>query len=143
MTGNSDLGLNEYLQPINAPITQEGIMSAFDFNVFNDRDIITLSKMGSASVGSAQILSASIGSAQIGTAAIGSANIQTAGIDSANINTVAAGKITAGNITVAVNIGSASAGGTPNVSLDGANNRITIFDGTATRILIGYQSGGF
>lgn len=33
--------------------------------------------------------------------------------------------------------------GTANITIDGANKRIVINDGTNDRILIGYQSGGF
>lgn len=50
------------------------------------------------------------------------------------IQTVGADKITAGTVTVAVTLGSATTG---TITLDGGNNRIVIHDGTTNRIVIG------
>ena len=65
---------------------------------------------------------------------------ETNAVVNTNIRNIAASKISAGSITVAINLGSATTG---SVVLDGANNRILINDGTVDRILIGFQSGGF
>jgi len=50
------------------------------------------------------------------------------------VQQISADKITAGIISAFVNVGTSSAG---TVSLDGANNRIVIHDGTVERIWIG------
>ena len=58
-------------------------------------------------------------------------------ISTAKIKNITADKISAGTIVVALNLGAG------NITLDGANKRIIVNDGTNDRVLIGYQSGGF
>lgn len=55
-------------------------------------------------------------------------------INDLHIRNLAVAKLLAGTITVALNLGTSSAG---SVILDGANNRILINDGTVNRISIG------
>ena len=68
---------------------------------------------------------------------VGTARIADAAITNAKINDLSADKITAGTISVTVNLGE------ENIEIDGEENRILINDGTNDRILIGKQVGGF
>ena len=74
----------------------------------------------------------------IGVSSVNTQHIVDLAVDNAKISDLAAGKLTAGTITVAVGVGDVA-----RVKIDGANNRIIINDGIDDRILIGYQSGGF
>ena len=107
MTDYTSIGLNVYLQPINAPSSAAGFISAYAFDSNNERSAITNSFLQDASVTNAKIVS------------------------------LAADKILAGTVTVALGIGGA------NVTIDGGNNRIIVNDGTNDRIIIGQQAGGF
>jgi hypothetical protein len=69
--------------------------------------------------------------------AITNTYIQDQAVTNAKIVSLVADKITAGTVTVTLGVGGA------NVTIDGANNRIIVNDGTVNRVLIGYQSGGF
>ena len=64
-------------------------------------------------------------------AVINTAQLVGSAVTNAKIENLAAGKITAGTITISVSVGNS------NVLLDGANNRIVINDGTTNRIVIG------
>lgn len=99
--------------------------------------VITTSKLEDLVVEAAKLANSSVEAEKIANLAVGTAAIAALAVTSAKINDVAAGKITTGTITVAVNVGEG------NIKLDGANKRITINDGTNDRILIGYHSGGF
>lgn len=55
-------------------------------------------------------------------------------ITTSMVKFLSADKISAGTITVSMNLGSSTAG---TVILDGSNNRIVIHDGTTNRIVIG------
>lgn len=107
--------LNQFLQPIGAPVTTSYEVDAYTFGYTNERNAVT--------------------GMFIQDASIGSAKIQDASIDSAKIISVEAEKILAGTVTVALNLGTASGG---SIVLDGANKRITISDGTTDRVLLGY-----
>jgi hypothetical protein len=76
----------------------------------------------------------SIRTARIADASITNIKIKDASITDAKIVSLSADKITAGEIIVAVDIGSPSSG---YIRLDGDNNRIIVNDGTNNRILIG------
>lgn len=54
-----------------------------------------------------------------------------------NIGTINANLINSGTIVVSLSLGG------PYVTIDGANQRILVNDGTVNRIILGYQSGGF
>jgi hypothetical protein len=58
-------------------------------------------------------------------------------ITATKIKNLIADVIQAGTITTTINVGGS------NITIDGANNRIIVNDGTVDRILIGYLSGGF
>jgi hypothetical protein len=132
--------LNPFLQPIGAPVTKTNSVSGYKFDSQNDRGIISTPFLGYRAVGSANIGTAAIGSANIGTAQITSALIEDAAVTNAKIVDLDASKIKAGTVTVGINLGTLGSG---YLKLDGANNRITVNDGSDDRILIGYQSGGF
>lgn len=87
-------GLNQYFQPINAPVTSWQNMSPYDFDSEIERNTIHTTL----------------------------------------VQQISADKITAGTIAAFVNVGSSSSG---TVSLDGANNRFVVNDGTVDRIWIG------
>lgn len=65
----TNYGLNQFLQPNNAPISQngEGFVSSYDFGTDYDRGAITAYSIANLSVGNAQLATASIGTANIGT----------------------------------------------------------------------------
>ena len=107
MTDYSALGLNNYLQPLNAPSSASGQISSYAFDSNNERSSITNTFLQDASVTNAKIVS------------------------------LAVDKLLAGTVTIALGIGG------PNVTIDGANNRIIVNDGDDDRILIGYQNVGF
>jgi len=109
-----DIGLNNYLQPITAPISTQGGISAYEFDSLNQRGVVTNSFLQDG---------------VITTVKIGSA-----AVTDAKILTLDAGKLTAGTIEVAINLGTP---GTGSIKLDGANNRIVINDGTVDRIYLG------
>jgi hypothetical protein len=75
----------------------------------------------------------SIRTARIADASITNIKIKDASITDAKIVSLSADKITAGEIIVAVDIGSPSSG---YIRLDGDNNRIIVNDGTTNRVLI-------
>ena len=77
----------------------------------------------------------SITTAKIVDASITTAKIVDAAITNAKIASLAADKITAGNITVAVGIGSGEGGA--HIKMDATNNRITINDGSNDRVYLG------
>jgi len=77
MIDYSLLGLNNYLQPINAPSSAAGQISSFAFDSNNERGAITNTFLQNLAVTSAKIQDASITNAKIGTAAISDANIGT------------------------------------------------------------------
>ncbi len=58
-------------------------------------------------------------------------------IRTTHIKSMSIDKLLAGTIVVTFNVGAA------NITLDGANKRIVVNDGTNDRVLIGYQAGGF
>lgn len=60
--------------------------------------------------------------------------IQDLSISDQKIVSMGVDKLTAGTISVAMNLGSATSG---TVILDGGNNRIVVHDGTTNRIVIG------
>jgi hypothetical protein len=111
--------LNEFLQPLNAPVTQSSQqVTGYDFLSNNERG-------------------AFISQGLFGTAVIGEFNVKDAAITNAKIVDLDADKILAGTVTVSLGIGGA------NVTIDGANNRIIVNDGTNDRVIIGKDTGGF
>ena len=78
--------------------------------------------------------------AMLADGSITTAKIADLAVTTAKILSLSADKITTGDLTVAVDVGSS---GTGYVRIDGENNRILVNDGTNDRILIGYQAGGF
>lgn len=129
--------LNNLLQPVDAPVTNERENLGYQFDTNNERNAVNMAHIKNLTIGSADIQDASITTAKIVNGAITNAKIGSAAIGDANIGTVSANKISAGTLTVAVELG------TGNIILDGANKQILINDGTNDRILIGYQAGGF
>ena len=87
------------------------------------------------SITTAKIVDASITTAKIVDASITTVKIVDAAITNAKIASLAADKITAGNITVAVGIGSGEGGA--HIKIDATNNRITINDGSNDRVYLG------
>jgi hypothetical protein len=65
---------------------------------------ITTALIANAAIGSAQIADAAITSAKIGNLAVGNAAIQNGAITNAKISDLTADKITAGNLTAAINV---------------------------------------
>ncbi len=65
---------------------------------------ITTALIANAAIGSAQIADAAITSAKIGDLAVGNAAIQNGAITNAKISDLTADKITAGNLTAAINV---------------------------------------
>lgn len=65
---------------------------------------------------------------------IGTVRIDDASVTNAKIVSLAADKITAGDLIVAVDVGDPATGYT---RLDGDNNRIVVHDGTNPRVVIG------
>ena len=110
----SNLGLNSNMRKSTALSEQFKRKTGYDFDSENERGAVS--------------------TVFVQDAAIKTAKIGTAQITDALIATVAAGKIIAGTMTVAVNVGTSAAG---YVQLDGANNRIVVNDGTVDRIMIG------
>lgn len=100
MTDYTSLGLNNYLQPINAPSSASGQISAFAFDSNNERSAITNSFLQDASVTNAKIVS------------------------------LAADKILAGTVTIALGIGGPNVtidGGNNRIIVnDGDDDRILI-----------------
>jgi len=92
MTNYNDLGLNQFLQPTNSPVTNSGFVNAYQFDSNNERGAIT----------SAFIQDASINNAKIGTAAIGTANIGTLTFNEISGGTATFGGTTNGNGLVEV-----------------------------------------
>lgn len=93
MTSYENIGLNEYFQPLNAPVATRYAVSPYQFDSNNERGVIHTTL----------------------------------------VQQISADKITAGTISAFVNVGS----GAGTVSLDGANNRFVVNDGTVDRIWIG------
>lgn len=111
------LGLNQFLIPENSPINNRRFIDGFEFDGKYERSTVTNTFLQDG-----VITAIKIGDAQI---------------TNAKIDSVSADKITAGTVTVAMDLGDG------NITLDGASKRILINDGTHDRVLIGYQSGGF
>ena len=78
-----------------------------------------------------------IGTDMLANLIIEAAKIADGAVTDTKIVSMAVGKLLAGTITVAANLGGA------NVLMDGVNKRIVINDGTNDRILIGYLAGKF
>lgn len=111
---------------------------------------ITSAKIGSAAVQTAHIADAAINTAKIADAAITSAKIGSAQITDAHITSLAAGKITAGTINVAIELTSATVTGGYIRTSSGTGQRVTINDSDAHSIrlynssntLVGYIGNG-
>ena len=122
----ADIGLNTKLQAINGLAARErNFVSGYDFDSVYERSVVTEYKIQNNAVTTTKIENAAITTAKIVDAAI----------TNAKIVTLAANKLTAGTLTVAVDVGTASGGAF--VRVDGANNRIIVNDGTTNRIVIG------
>jgi hypothetical protein len=129
-----NLGLNEFLQPVNSPITQNiGAVSSYDFSDSYERSVIG-SQIKNLAVGSAQVGTAVISDVNIADGAIVTRTIAGSAVTNAKILDINASKITAGTVVVALNLGTSASG---SLILDGANNRILVHDGTTNRIVIG------
>jgi hypothetical protein len=130
-----NLGLNEFLQPVNSPITQNiGAVSSYDFSDSYERSVIGRSQIKNLAVGSAQVGTAVISDVNIADGAIVTRTIAGSAVTNAKILDINASKITAGTVVVALNLGTSASG---SLILDGANNRILVHDGTTNRIVIG------
>ena len=79
---------------------------------------VTATKIANLAVGTAAIADAAIDSAKIASLAVGTAAIQDLAVSDAKIGSVTAGKITAGDITVTVGVGTG-------VNLNGADGTVT------------------
>lgn len=64
---NKDLGLNEFLQPENSPITGQGATSGYKFDYSTERGAVRGMQIQDAAITNAKIGTASIGTANIGT----------------------------------------------------------------------------
>lgn len=78
--------------------------------------------------------------AMLADGSITTAKLADLAVTTAKILSLSADKITTGDLTVQVDVGTAGSG---YVRIDGANTRILVNDGTNDRILIGYQASGF
>ena len=108
-------GWNTRLQGLSSiPERRGSITTAFDFGWQYQRSIINTSKLVNNVITTEKI--------------VGSA------VTDDKIITVSADKLTAGTITVGINLGVGTSG---SMTFDGANNRIVINDGTTNRIVIG------
>jgi hypothetical protein len=135
--------LNEFLQPLNAPVTQSSQqVTGYDFLSNNERGaLISQSMFGTAVIGGVNIKDAAIGSANIqdlavttaklGSASVTSIKIGGTAVTNDKISSVGANKLSSGTISSQIALGSA------NILLDGTNNRILIYDGTANRVALG------
>ena len=104
---------------------------------------ITTALIANAAIGSAQIADAAITSAKIGNLAVGNAAIQNGAITNAKISDLTADKITAGNLTAAINVntgyiygGVNPDGSAPGTSLFGTGYLLGAY-GSANQFFIG------
>lgn len=130
-----NLGLNEFLQPVNSPIAQnQAAVYSYQFDYQNERGVVSTGKIKNASITNALIGSAAIDDVNIANGAIVTDKIADGAVTNDKVVSINASKITAGTVIVALNLGTASAG---SLILDGANNRIVVHDGTTNRVVIG------
>lgn len=80
MTNYNDLGLNQFLQPTNSPVTSSGFVNAYQFDSNNERSVITNSYIQDQAVTNAKIVS------------------------------LVADKISAGTVTVSIGVGTTTSG---------------------------------
>ncbi len=105
-----NLGLNQFLMPINSPIAQNmGAVDPYTYDYLNERGVVNNSKI--RTVTADKMIT--------GTLVAG------VGVPPSNLNN--------GTLTTAINVGT----GLGSVIIDGPNNRILIHDGTNPRIVIG------
>lgn len=130
-----NLGLNQYLQPNDSPVTQNTqVVSSYRFADENERSVIGRSQIKNLAVGSAQVGTAVIDDVNIADGAIITRTIAGSAVTNEKILDINANKISAGTVVVALNLGTSASG---SLILDGANNRIIVHDGTTNRIVIG------
>jgi hypothetical protein len=126
--------LNQFLQPVDSPITNRKIVSGYEFDSVNERGIITGSKVRSLTAD--LITSGTVDASVITVSNISANNINSGTLNAGSVpvTNISPNNLNAGTLTSEVQVGTTS--GSAGITLDGPNVRIVMNDGTANRLLI-------
>ena len=121
---------------------------AYGIKILNNLGEVVFSVAGQVASGGIEdsaitedkLVDGAVTSDKLGEGSVDTINLVDYAVTDAKITSMSADKILAGDLVVAVGVGSSNGG---YIRLDGENNRIIVNDGTDNRILIGFQSGGF
>ena len=86
MTDYSNLGLNEFLQPIAAPVSTAGGVSAYEFDSLNDRDVIR-----TAFINGSAVIDSKLGTFSANKITAGTINASTISVTNLNASNITSG----------------------------------------------------
>lgn len=116
------MDLDTFLNPTNSPFAlNQKLVDPYTFDYQNERGIVGVSQIGSATIQTANIANGAITNVKIGTAAIGTANIGTLSFNEITGGTATLGGTSNGNGLLRVN----NAGGTQIVTINNQGIQVT------------------